>query len=331
MRRVALLIFSTAMLLAVISAPPAAAATSVDFTPRTILAPGNEQNVVPVGSVSLAMSSTQTAYIVSVMRFNSATDRSLADNEVVCRWPGGSKNMVIGQNVHKRNTGEPDLEDIQLTTRFLVHPGVDTTVTCTAQVRSRSLGLDNRYLNLVSGSLQVADPSVDNDINGQPIQASVERTTYFDLPDNPTLRIPETGMFDLAPGFTGLSVFGDTNYVVLPPPCPEQCPNGESRAAFSLYVNQWKADGQLCHRERIEPFAKTMFYRTHHIYVPQNLRFEIRTDPGCIPRFNAYVRLDHVSGWNGGTHGIAKGLTDSRGSTTTHNSDMSHIFVVPYK
>jgi|tagenome__1003787_1003787.scaffolds.fasta_scaffold20929693_2 hypothetical protein len=316
----------------------AMAATSATFTPQTILAPRvpmpdegrkPEQNVVPVGTVTLDMTSTQTAYIVSVMRFNSATGRSLADNEVVCAWPGGSKNMVIGQNVLQRNTGHPDLEDIQLTTRYLVHPGVNATVTCTAQVRSTSLGYNDEYYNLVSGSVRFADQSVDNDTTGQPIQASVARTTYFDLPDTTTLRVPETNMFDVAPGFTGLSVFGDTNYVVVPP-C-DTCTTGASTATFTLYVNQWKSDGQLCHTERTEPLSKTVLYATHHAYVPLNKLFEISTAAGCIPRFNAYVRVDYGSGYSGGTHGTAVGLTDSRGSTATHNSDMSHLYAVPYK
>jgi len=331
-------IVSLAAILTVVSVPSAAAATSDTFTPQTILAPRvpmpdegtkPEQNVVPVGVVSLDMSSTQTAYIVSVMRFNSATGRALADNEVVCTWPGGSKNMVIGQNVLTRNTGHADLEDIQLTTRYLVHPGVDATVTCTAQVRSTSLGYNDEYYNLVSGSIRFADQSVANDTTGQPIQASVARTTNFDLPDNPTLRIPATDMFDVAPGFTGLSVFGDSNYVVNKP-C-ETCTTGASTATFTLYVNQWKGDGQLCHTERTEPLTKTMLYSTHHVYVPLNKLFEIRTDAGCIPRFNAYVRVDYVSQYSGGTHGTAVGLTDSRGSASKHNSDMSHLYAVPYE
>lgn len=266
------MIVGLAAVLTVVSVPSAAAATSATSTPQTILAPRPEegtkpeQNVVRVGTVSLAMSSTQTAYVVSVMRFNSATGRALADNEVVCTWPGGSKNMVIGQNVLQRNTGH-------------------------------SLGYDDEYYNLASGSIRFADQSVDNDTTGQPIQASVDRNTYFDLPDDPILRIPATNTFDVAPGFTGLSVFGDSNYVVLKP-C-EACTTGASTATFTLYV-------------------------------PLNKLFEIRTDAGCIPRFNAYVRVDYVSQYSGGTHGTAAGLTDSRGSTSKHDSDMSHIYAVPY-
>jgi hypothetical protein len=40
----------------------------------------------------------------------------------------------------------------------------------------------------VSGSIRFADQSVDNDTTGQPIQAGVAHNTYFDLPDDPTLR-----------------------------------------------------------------------------------------------------------------------------------------------
>ncbi|MGH3655727.1 MAG: hypothetical protein ACRDUA_03620, partial [Micromonosporaceae bacterium] len=74
---------------------PAVAATSVTFTPRTVLGPGvphdggTDQNVVALGTISLTMTSTQTAYVVSVMRVNSATIRTLFDNEVVCKGPGG--------------------------------------------------------------------------------------------------------------------------------------------------------------------------------------------------------------------------------------------------
>ncbi|NRN69566.1 hypothetical protein GC106_68230 [Kibdelosporangium sp. 4NS15] len=335
MRRALSLIFGMAMAVLAVPVSPAAAATSVSFTPRTILAPGVpeqgfDQNVVPVGTVSLNMTAGQTAYIVSVMRFNSATGRSLADNEVVCKWAGGSKNMVIGQNVLQRGTGYPDLEDIQLTTRYLVQPDVTGTVTCTAQVRSASLGYDDEYFTLASGSLSFADQSVDNTTAGTPIQSSVPRTVYFD-PANPTLRVPATGMFDLAPGFRGLSVFGDTNYEVLKPCSDPGCTTGASTARFTLFVNQWKADGTVCQSASTPAVTKTMLYSVHHVYVPLNKLFEIRTDAGCIPRFNAYVKVDHVSGYSGGVHGIARNLPDARGASTTHNSDMSHIFAVPYK
>lgn len=337
MRRAASSIFGMAVVVALVCVPPAMAATSYTFQPQTILAPRvpapeeqrkPEQNVIPVGSVSLAMSSTQTAVIKSVMRFNSATGRALADNEIICKWPGGGKNMVIGQNILPDTGKYPDLEDIELTTQYLVHPGVATTVTCTAQVRSISLGYDDRYYNLVGGSIRFTDQSVANTTTGQPIQASVARNTSID-PANPVLRIPATNTFDIAPGFKGLKVFGDSNYMVVKP-CAD-CTTGASTARFTLLVNQWKADGTVCHSDSTTPITKTMLYSVHHVYVPLTKQFEIKTDPGCVPRFNAYVKVDYISGYDGATHGIAKGLTDSRGSATTHSSDMSHIFAVPYK
>lgn len=343
MRRALSLIFSMAVALTVVSAAPAMAETKYDFTATTIVAPrvpkkseGKPavQRVTPVGKVNLRMTKNQTAYIVSIMKFNSATDRSLADNEVVCRWEGGSKNMVIGQNVLKQNTGRPKLEDITLTTRYLVHPGVDTDVECTAQVRSISLNHDNQTYRLYDGSIEFADPDVGNATNGQPIQASVARTTYFDRTKNPvpSIDLPATGMFDLPPGYKGLSVIGDTNYVVLPA-CDEnteECKGGGSVASFTLYINQWKPTGELCHRERTDPKSLRMLYETHHVYVPLAKLFTLNQDPQCT-RFNAYVQLNYGREYNGGTHGVATALTDSTGSTTTHRSDMSHIFVVPYK
>ncbi|WP_033443852.1 hypothetical protein, partial [Saccharothrix sp. NRRL B-16314] len=104
---------------------------------------------------------------------NNATIRSLFDNEVVCRGPGGwSKNMVIGQNVYDTNSGSP-LQDVTLYTRFLVHPGIAGTVTCTANVRGNSLNANDATYRLVSGYITFADTSVTNATNGQPVQSSV--------------------------------------------------------------------------------------------------------------------------------------------------------------
>ncbi|MGO1050355.1 hypothetical protein [Crossiella sp. CA198] len=119
-----------------------------------------------------------------------------------------------------------------------MHPGVNATVTCTAQVRSKSLGEDDRHFTLVDGSVEFAD-----------------RTLHVPVP------------------------------------------------AFTLYVNQWKSDGSLCHGENTELIRKRMLYTTHHVYVPLNLKYEIKTDPGCIPRFTAYVELDHLAEYNGGPRG----------------------------
>lgn len=89
------------------------------------------------------MSATQTAQVVAVMRVNDATIRTLFDNEIVCRWAGGSKNTVLGENVYQKASGKPQYEDITLTAGRLVHPGVATRVTCTAFIRTASLGWDD--------------------------------------------------------------------------------------------------------------------------------------------------------------------------------------------
>jgi hypothetical protein len=101
-------------------------------------------------------------------------------------------------------------------------------------------------------------------------------------------------------------------------------------ARFTLIVNQRKSDGTLC-QTSTETFAdKTFPYAVHHAYVPLNkANFAISTAAGCIPRFNAYVRVDWKSGQTGGIQGAANGLNDTSTGTTKHNSDMSHVFVVP--
>lgn len=315
---------------------PAQAATSVTFSPRTILAPGvpetgYDQNVVPVGTVSLNMTSSQTAYLVSVMTVNAATGRSLFDNEVVCEGPGGwSKNMVTGQNVYQTGSGAPQWEAVTLTTRFLVHPGVAGTVTCTANVRSASLGYDDETFRLVGGSMRFADQSVANATNGHELQQSVPAGVKAVNASSPTVREPALDYFTIGSGFDGLSVIGDTEFMVCYPstPCNK---SGSTTALFRLFVNQWKSDGTLCHTDGSWQVTKTVPYWVHHIYVPLNHpNFEVKTGNGCIPKFNAYVRVDWISGQSGGVQGTANGLTDSRGSSTTHNSDMSHLFVVPY-
>lgn len=315
---------------------PATAATSVTFTPQTVLGPGvpptgYDQNVVPLGSISLAMTATQTAYVVSIMRVNAATIRTLFDNEVVCRGPNGwSQNMVLGQNVYQQGSGAPQWEDVTLTTRFLVHPGVAGTVTCTANIRTASLGYDDSTVRLASGSLRFADQSIDNATDGTALQQSVPSGLYKVDSGNRTVRLPILDMFDLRTGFTGLSVVGDTEYMV----CHTSATcnkNGVSTARFTLFVNQWKSDGTLCHTDASAAVTKSVPYWVHHIFVPLNKAdFPVRTGNGCIPRFNAYVKVDWQSGETGAVQGTAVGLTDSRGSTTKHDSDMSHLFAVPY-
>jgi hypothetical protein len=325
---------------AVLGPVQAEAAKSVTFKAQTVVAPAiprdptipSEQNVVPVGTISLDMAAGQTAYVVSVMRANSATVRSLFDNEIVCKLPGGtSKNMVIGQNVYQQGGASPQWEDISLTTRFLVQAPAAGTMVCTANLRTVSLGYDEATLRLVGGSLRFANEVVANTTAGPPAQGGAGRLTTKIGPETPTLRIPSTGTFDLAPGFQKLSVFGDTEYLICYPnpdlPCNTK---GTSTARFTLIVNQWKQDGSLCHTDASTARTSTIPYAVHHYYLALNKAdFAVETGNGCIPRFNAYVKVDWLSGQDGGVQGTAVGLTDSRGSATKHNSDMSHVYAVP--
>ncbi|MFI6095845.1 hypothetical protein ACIA8G_09855 [Lentzea sp. NPDC051213] len=338
MRRALSVLASLAIVLLALHVPTATAATSVNFEPRTVLGPGiprdgspSEQNVVELGQVSLRMTSTQTAYVVAVMRVNSATIRTLFDNEIVCRWPGGSKNMVLGQNVYHKGSGSPQWEDVSLTTRYLVQPGVDATVTCTAYLRTASLGWDDSTVALVGGSLKFADTSVANDTSGAEIQKSVSQGVIHLNADNADAREPALPTFDLAPGFKGLSVFGDNEYLICHP--GSACDKSKtSKARFTLFVNQWKADGTVCHSDSSTSATVDVPYYVHHLVVPLHKQnFEVRTGSGCIPRFNAYVLVQWLGGETGGIQGTAHNLTDSRGSASRHVSDMSHVFAVPYK
>jgi hypothetical protein len=316
----------------------AEAATSVTFAPRTVLGPGvprdpnvkPQQNVVPVGTVSLKMAAGQTAYVVSVMRANSATVRTLLDNEIVCKLPGGgSKNMVIGQNVYAKGGSAPAWEDVTLTTRYLVQADKAGTVVCTANVRTASLGYDNSTLRLVGGSLRFAAQSVANTTAGRPAQGSAPQGLTKVDSGTRTARVPATGTFDLASGFKKLSVFGDNEYMVCH--TAKTCnTRGASTARFTLYVNQWKANGTVCHTDASTTTTRTVPYAVHHYFVALNKAdFAVRTGNGCIPRFNAYVKVDWLAGQTGAVQGTAVGLTDSRGSVAKHNSDMSHVYAVP--
>jgi hypothetical protein len=316
---------------ALAGASVAAAATSVTITPRTVLGSAGEQNVVPLGTISLSMTSTQTAYVVSVMRVNSATIRTLFDNEIVCKGPNGwSKNMVTGQNVYRTGSGSPQWEDVTLTTRYLVHPGVAGTVTCTANIRTVSLGVNSSTVRLVSGSLRFADQSINNAVTGLPLQQSVSAGLYKVDAATPTVRLPALNVFNTRTGLTGLSVFGDTEYMVCP--SASSCnKTGSSKARFTLYVNQWKSDGTLCHTDKGTTVTRTVPYWVHHIYIPLHKPdFTVYTGDGCIPRFNAYVKVNWLGGQAGAVQGKARNLTNSRGSTSTHDSDMSHIYAIPY-
>ncbi|MFJ1758946.1 hypothetical protein ACIOD2_01435 [Amycolatopsis sp. NPDC088138] len=62
--------------------------------------PHTPQNVTSLGSVQLVMAATQTAYVYSTLRVNTASNTTLADNEVRCAGPGGwTKTEVLSQNV----------------------------------------------------------------------------------------------------------------------------------------------------------------------------------------------------------------------------------------
>lgn len=321
-------------------ATPAQAATSDTFTPQTILAPGLpegggvDHNVTPVGTISLNMTATQTAYVVSKMRVNNATIRSLFDNEVVCQGPGGwSKNMVIGENVYDTNSGSP-LEDMTLYTRFLVHPGVAGTVTCTAIVRGNSLNANDATYRLVSGYIMFADTSVTNATNGQPVQSSVSVGPHWGVhgldAGLPVVRLPALDYFTLPSTVRGLNVVGDVELMICRPktPCDKY---GSAMVKFTLVVNQWKSDGTLCTTDSSVKVTHDVPYWVHHKYVPLNKAdFAVSTAPGCIPRFNAYVKAEWLGGETAAIQGPALDLTDSRGSTTKHDSDMSHAYVLPY-
>jgi hypothetical protein len=315
-------------------APPAHAATSVTFRPATIMAPANtgvlDHNVVALGTVKLTMSPTQTAYVVSKMHVNAATQITMADNEVRCTWPGGGKNVVMGQNLYPRGSSAPQWEDIWITTRFLVHPGVAAEVTCTTYIRTASTAAPASTLNVVEGSLAFADSSVDNTIAGTPAQFSLP---YGNLLVDATheVRQPALDKFEIAPGSTHLSVFGDTQYqACYSTGCPT---NGASKAKYTLIINQWKRGGGLCHTDSTTAtVTKTTPQQVHHQVVPlHHPNFEIRTGNDCAPIFNAYVLVQWQEGSNGAVQGVAKDLPDFRGSTSKHRSDMSHIYAVPYR
>ncbi|PZF83913.1 hypothetical protein [Jiangella anatolica] len=316
----------------------AQAATFVSFTPRTILAPGLpteeegggvDQNVTPVGTISLTMTASQTAYVVAKMRVNNATIRSLFDNEVVCSGPGGwTENMVIGQNVYDRTSGSPN-QDVTLYTRFLVHPGVAGTVTCTANVRGNSLSNDDATYDLVSGYLQFADTSVVNDALGEPVQSGVSAGVYGMNATHREVRLPALDYFTMPAGVTNLNVVADSVLMICYP--STSCDKyGSSQVKFTLFINQWRSDGTLCKTDSSVQITHDVPYWVHHKYVPLNKPdFAVSDAPGCIPRFNAYVKAEWLGGQLAGIQGTATDLVDSRGSSGTHDSHMSHAFVLP--
>ncbi len=340
MKRMALgAICATLACLTVLVVPSSAsAATSVTFTPQRVTGPpppetGIDHNVVALGSVQLAMTADQTAYVVSALRANSATVRTLVDNEVRCTWPGGGKNMVMGQNLYAGTGENPQWEDAWIVTKFLVHPGVATTATCTTYARVASLYTETSAVQIAEGSLRFADTSVANAADGKPLDSEIP---YGDLPVDSTeahrtVREPALPITTAPAGLHELSVFGDVDYQV----CQRDVAcdkNGSSTAKFTLIVNQWNAAGtEICHTDSTtSSVTKTIPYWVHHAVVPlYTPHFAVSTAAGCAPVFNAYVRVDWQSGQAGAVQGTAVGLPDFRGSTTTHRSAMSHLYIVP--
>lgn len=320
----------------------AQAATSDTFDPQTITVPRSPQegeelvhSVTPVGTVSLDMTATQTAYVVSKMRVNSATIRSLFDNEVVCTGPGGwTKNMVIGENVYDVHSGSP-LQDVTLYTRFLVHPGVAGRVTCIANVRGNSLSNESAATyRLVSGYIMFADTSVTNATDGQPVQSSVPVGPHYGVYGlDAGLRVqrqPVLDYFTLPSTVRGLNVVGDVELMICRPKtaCNK---DGTAMVKFTLVINQWKSDGTLCRTDDSLKVTHDVPYWVHHKYVPLNKAdFAVSTAPGCVPRFNAYVKAEWLRGQTAGIQGTAHNLSDTSGSSAKHSSDMSHAYVLPY-
>lgn len=329
MRKALSLVAATMMAILAVNAPTASAATSVTFQPQTVLGPGvpkdgtSDQNVVALGSVTLDLTSAQTAHVSAVMRVNNATIRTLFDNEIVCKWEGGNKNAVLGQNVYQKGSGKPEREDLTLTTSQLVHPGVAARVTCTAFIRTASLGWDDSTVSLVSGSMRITPAGT-----GKPIQSVVPAGLLKVDASTPIVRQPSLPMFDVPAATKNLDVIADVEYMVCH--TTGQCDKTKtSKASFTLFVNQWKADGTLCQTDSTGVVLDTPYW-VHHVVVPLKMNdYPVKTDSGCIPRFNAYVMVKWLGGETGAVQGVATNLTDARGSAGRHNSDMSAIYVIP--
>ncbi|TDD73718.1 hypothetical protein E1293_30530 [Actinomadura darangshiensis] len=315
----------------------ASAALSATFKPQQIIGPrppatGIDQNVVALGTQRLAMTANQTVYVVSALRANEATVLTLVDNEVRCTWPGGSKNLVMGQNIYAGTGANPQWENTWIVTKFLLHPGVATTATCTTYARVASLYKQPSSVQIAEGSLRFADTSVANAANGKPLDYEMP---YGDLPVDSSpahlsVRQPALPITTAPDGFRELSVFGDVNYTV----CRADVTcnrKGASTAQFTLIINQWNKDGTAtCHKDASTTVTKKIPYAVHHAVVPlYKPHFKVWTTPGCGPVFNAYVRVDWLGGEAGAVQGTAIGLPDLRGSTSTHRSAMSHLYIVP--
>ncbi|MFS8101203.1 hypothetical protein LFM09_29175 [Lentzea alba] len=330
MRKALSLVAAATMAMLALNAPAASAATSVTFQPQSVLGPGvpkdgskTDQNVVALGSVTLDVTATQTAHVSAVMRVNNATIRTLFDNEIVCKWVGGSKNTVLGQNVYQKGSGKPEWEDVTLTASQLVHPGVAARVTCTAFIRTASLGWEDSTVSLVGGSMRITPAGT-----GKPIQSVVPAGLLKVDGSNPIVRQPSLPMFDVAAGANNLDVVADVEYLVCHTisACDK---SNSSKASFTLFVNQWKADGMLCRTDSKSVTLDVPYY-VHHVVVPLNNNdVPIQKADGCVPRFNAYVMVKWLGGETGAVQGTANNLTDGRGSTGRHDSDMSAVYAVP--
>jgi hypothetical protein len=312
----------------------ASAASSATFKAQRITGPrvpksGIDHNVVALGTARLKMPAHKTSYVVSALRANAATVVTMVDNEVRCTWPGGSKNMVMGQNVYANTKKNPQWEDIWIVTKFLLHPAKATTVTCTTYARVASLYKQPSSVRIAAGSLRFANKSVPNAANGKPMSYDMP---YGDLPvdsKHPHLREPALPITTVSSGVHELNVFGDVDYQV----CQRgvKCNKGSSTARFTLIVNQWNSKHtRTCQTSASTSTVKTVPYGVHHLVVPlYKPHFKVSKAAGCARIVNAYVRVDWLGGERGAVQGTAVGLPDRRGSASKHRSAMSHLYIVP--
>ncbi len=317
-----------------VSTSAASAATAVTFTTQRIIGPpppksGIDQNVVALGTAQLKMAAHQTTYVVSSLRAKAATVRTLVDNELRCQWPGGSKNMVMGQNILAGTGKNPQWEDTWIVTKFLVHPAKPTTVTCTTYARVASLTTQRSAVRIAGGSLRFANKSVKNAANGKPFSYEIP---HGDLPVDSKhhVRQPALPITKASAGLHELNVFGDVDYQV----CQRNTTcnkSASSTARFTLIVNQWNSTGKkICQTSASTSIVKTVSYGVHHAVVPlYKPHFTVKKARGCAAVFNAYVRVDWLRGNKGAVQGTAVGLPDRRGSAAKHRSAMSHLYIVP--
>jgi hypothetical protein len=238
--------------------------------------------------------------------------------------------MVMGQNVYAGTGQNPQWEDIWIVTKFLLHPRAATTVTCRTYARVASLYRQPSSVRIAAGSLRFANKSVHNAANGKPLSYELP---YGDVPVDSRHRIvrrPALPITRMSAGTRELNAFGDVDYQV----CQRgiKCnKSSSSTARLTLIVNQWNSTGKkLCRTDARTSTTKTVPYWVHHLVVPlYKPHLKVSRARGCAPVFNAYVRVDWLGGERGALQGTAVGLPDRRGSTATHRSAMSHIYVVP--